>query len=136
MSKYDDIIDLPHYVSKTRTPMSMENRAAQFAPFAALTGLDAAMAEKARFVHDEEERTDEEFAELSRRVVYAMEKSAQVSITYFLPDKVKRGGSYYTIKGQIKRVNESADEILFIDGRSIPLGSICSVDGDMFSDFD
>ena len=94
MSRYDDIINLPHHVSKTRTLMSMENRAAQFAPFAALTGHDAAIAETARLTSEKPELSLEELDRLSRRLAYAVEKDAIVTITFFQPDAFKNGGSY------------------------------------------
>lgn len=103
MSRYDDIINLPHHVSKTRTPMSMENRAAQFAPFAALTGHDAAIAETARLTSEKPELSTEELDKLSRRLVYAIEKDATIRITYFQPDSFKHGGSYCQTEGKEDR---------------------------------
>lgn len=100
MSRYDDIINLPHHVSKIRTPMSMENRAAQFAPFAALTGHDAAIAETARLTSEKPELSAEELDKLSRRLVYAIEKDATIRITFFQPDSLKQGEATIRQKGK------------------------------------
>ena len=89
MSRYDDIINLPHHVSKTRTPMSMENRAAQSAPFAALTGHDTALAETARLTSEKSEPSSEELKWLSFRLEHAIKRNAEVIITYFQPDVFK-----------------------------------------------
>ena len=107
MSRYDDIINLPHHVSKTRTPMSMENRAAQFAPFAALTGHDAAIAETARLTSEKPELSAEELDKLSRRLVYAIDKDAAIRITYIQQDSVKQGGSYCQTEVKIKKIGNA-----------------------------
>ncbi|WP_290433001.1 hypothetical protein [Muribaculum intestinale] len=136
MSRYDDIINLPHHVSKTRTPMSMENRAAQFAPFAALTGHDDAIQETARHTTSKETLTDVEQNRLSNRLVYALELQASVTVTYFIPDDRKEGGKYVTAGGIIKKVDEYEGCIVFTDRRSIRLADIVALDGDIFNDFD
>ena len=105
MSRYDDIINLAHHVSKTRTPMSMENRAAQFAPFAALTGHDAAIAETARLTSEKPELSLEELDRLSRRLAYAVEKDATVTITFFQPDAFKNGGRYRQVSGKVMKTD-------------------------------
>ena len=134
-SRYDDIINLPHHVSPWRRPMSMENRAAQFAPFAALTGHDRAIGETARLTSEMTELSPDEQAELTRRLAIALdEKDSVVSVTYFIPDGRKHGGSYRVHTGRIKKLDEYASCIIMSDGTSIPLRSIKSIEGRLFSD--
>ena len=90
MSRYDDIIDLPHYEPKHKR-MTMENRAAQFAPFAALTGHGAAIAETARLTDSMTELSADEQIRLSRILNYAYEKHLEINLTYFIPDARKAG---------------------------------------------
>lgn len=134
MSRYDDIINLPRHVSKTRTPMSMENRAAQFAPFAALTGHDAAITETARLTSEKPELSAEELDKLSRRLVYAIEKDAFVRITYFQPDSLKQGGSYCQVRGKIKKIDEIDGLIILCDKQSISLDCVLSIESNLFND--
>lgn len=136
MSRYDDIINLPHHVSKTRTPMSMENRAAQFAPFAALTGHDAAIVETARFTSEKPELSTVELDKLSRRLVYAIEKDAVVRITYFQPDSIKQGGSYCQTEGKVKKIDKVDGLIILCDKQSIPLGHVMNIESNLFNDME
>lgn len=136
MSKYDDIINLPHHVSKTRKPMSMENRAAQFAPFAALSGHDAAIAETARLTAEKLELSLEELDKLSRRLVYAVEKDALIKITFFQPDAFKQGGSYKQVVGQIKKIDEIDSLIILKDKQTIPLDCIIRIESKVLDDID
>lgn len=126
MSRYDDIIDLPHYEPKHKR-MTMENRAAQFAPFAALTGHGAAIAETARLTDNMAELSDDEQIRLSRILNYAYEKQIKVSLTYFLPDTKKAGGKYEFISGIIKRIDETDRIITFYTGSTIPLDFIYDI---------
>ena len=136
MSRYDDIINLPHHVSKTRTPMSMEARAAQFAPFAALTGHGDAIAETARLTDDRPELSVEELGSLSRRLRYALEKDAAITITYFDPDRLKAGGSFRRIEGRIKKVDEFDGRIVLESKQTIPLRHILGIESEAFRDID
>lgn len=136
MGRYDDIIGLPHHVSRTRTPMSMENRAAQFAPFAALTGHDAAIAETSRLTFEKPELSAEEHDKLSRRLVYAIEKDATIRITYFQPDSLKQGGRYCQTEGRIKKIDEIDGLIILQDKQSIPLDCVISIEGNLFIDIE
>lgn len=129
MSSYNDIIDLPHY--EPRHPrMPLGNRAAQFAPFAALTGHGAAIAETARLTESMVELSNEEHSRLSRRLILAFESNACVTITYFIPDKIKAGGKYDVIKGRIKKIDDTERIIIVKDGQVIPLDFITAIDGD------
>ena len=102
MGKYDDIINLPHHVSQTRPQMSMIDRAAQFSPFAALTGYDAAIKETGRLTDTKLEIGDEERDVLDRKQQYLQKIVAdrpEITITYFVPDEKKAGGSYTSLTG-------------------------------------
>ena len=139
MSKYDDIIGLPHHVSHTHPPMTMENRAAQFAPFAALTGHDDAIAETARCTMAYAELSDDQHELLSRRLAYALEYSSQGAILQFdisWPDKRKQGGAYTTITGSIKKFDEYDRCIILHDGQKLPLGYIAAINGSLFDSFE
>ena len=136
MSRYDDIINLPHHVSKTRTPMSMENRAAQFAPFAALTGHDAAIAETARQTSSKIELSPEELKRLSLRLEYAIEMDAEVIITYFQPDAFKQGGDYRKVIGTVKSIDEIDGLLILYDKQSVRIDNIISIDGEIFDNAD
>lgn len=132
MSKYDDIINLPHHVSKTRKPMSMVNRAAQFAPFAALSGHDAAIAETARLTIEKPELSMDELNKLSRRLVYATKRELEVRITYFHPDALKLGGSTIEVEGRIRTVDQLANQIVLTNHLTIPLDHIIRIENDQF----
>lgn len=136
MSKYDDIINLPHHVSATKTPMSLENRAAQFAPFAALSGHDDAIAETARITSEKPELSMEELGNLSRRLVYAIEQDAEIRITYFEPDALKQGGSYREISGKVKKIDETDSQLILTDHRALPLDSIIAIDSDIYKELE
>lgn len=129
MSRYDDIITLPHHVSPTRRPMSAMARAAQFAPFAALHGHDEAIAETARLTDGLIELTPDEQASLSRRLIYATERHCRVTILHFVPDPMKEGGCYRRSSGVIKRMDECERAILLTDGTSIPLHLVADITG-------
>lgn len=133
MSRYDDIINLPHHVSETRTPMPMENRAAQFAPFAALTGHDDAIAETARLTSSKHELSPAESEKLSRKLHYALEKEAHITITHFQPDSHKQGGSYRQICGKIKKISQPENLLILTDRRAIPLPDILAIEGAIFN---
>lgn len=133
MSRYDDIINLPHHVSETRTPMPMENRAAQFAPFAALTGHDDAIAETARLTSAKHELSPAESEKLSRKLHYALEKEAHITITHFQPDSHKQGGSYRQITGKIKKISQQENLLILTDRRAVPLPDILNIEGPIFN---
>ena len=130
MSKYDDIINLPHHVSKNRTPMSMENRAAQFAPFAALTGHDEAIAETARLTTPKKILSEDEIANLARQLAHVIEQITQQkehTFVYFVPDAQKEGGKYVSIKGIVRRYDEVARAFTLSNGMVIIINNILSV---------
>ena len=132
MKNYDDIINLPHHVSESHAPMSMANRAAQFAPFAALNGHDDAISETARLTDSKIELSDGEKEQLSRQLSYAVENGGEVGITYFQQDLQKRGGYYLNAYGVISKIDEYVKVVILADGRSLPLDSIYKLSGAIF----
>jgi hypothetical protein len=130
MEEYDDIITLPHHVSKNHPPMPMMNRAAQFAPFAALTGYDAVIQETGRLTDDFIELDEYKKELLSRKTAELIEKIHEhpmVTITFFKPDERKAGGSYSTVSGKLKKVDEFQRLLIFEDGTVIPFNSIFEI---------
>lgn len=134
MSEYDDIIHLPHHVSKTHLQMSMEDRAAQFSPFAALTGYDAAIAETARLTDQRVELDEYERQTLNEKLQFISEhlkEHPKVSITYFLPDAWKAGGEYVTVTGNIKKLDDYEHRIVLMDGSRILMEDVTMIDMDL-----
>lgn len=127
MGKYDAIIDHPHHVSKVHLQMSMINRAAQFSPFAALTGYDAQIAETARLTDRRIELTEAEEAEISKALGRLM-KGDEVEITFFVPDKKKAGGRYVTERVVVKQMIPTEGRMVLMDGRSIDMAAILEVE--------
>ena len=131
MNKYDNIINLPHHVSKTRKPMSLYNRAAQFAPFAALTGYDEAIKEKARLTEQRIELSDE-FKNILNQKLQILNKNInshpKVTITYFELDNKKSGGVYKTISGNIKRIDEYNKKLIFLDKNELRFNEIHDIE--------
>ena len=136
MEKYREIIDLPHHVSKTRPQMPMSDRAAQFAPFAALTGYDAAIKETGRLTDERIELDEEALTALDMKYQLLMdgfEDAAEVTIAYFQADERKAGGKYITATGAVKKVDDFERRITMQDGSKIPMDEVLSIDGELFS---
>ena len=132
---YDDIIDLPHHVSERHPRMSMMDRAAQFAPFAALTGYDAAIKETARLTDRKIELTEEMQARLNDRMNWLQEELQNyppVEITYFIPDDYKEGGRYHTLQGQIKRIDNVEHMLRLCDETYIHFEDILDINSELF----
>ncbi len=130
---YDDIIHLPHPTSAKHPRMSALERAAQFSPFAALTGYDAAVRETARLTDCKVELSEEAKAALDQKLRRAVACRAEVRITYFLPDEKKSGGAYVTAGGPIKRVDELRHTVVLRNGISIPIGDILEIQSEIFA---
>lgn len=127
MNEYDDIINMPHHQSSKRPHMSSHQRAAQFAPFAALTGFDAAIDETARLTDQKLELSDEQADHLNAQIQRIIENIAdkpQVEITYFVPDNHKSGGEYVTVTGRVRRVDDHNREIVFVDGMTVAIDDV------------
>ena len=127
---YDDIINLPHYEPKHHPRMSMWNRAAQFAPFAALTGYDAAIQESNRVTEDWinlEESGNEELNRKMELILSKLSEQPHVTIEYFVPDEHKEGGSYQSYTGNVKRIDEYEQTMVMTDGKKIILRMITNI---------
>ena len=128
--KYDDIIALPHPEPRTHPRMSLHDRAAQFSPFAALTGHSAAIAETGRLTDSRITLDESEMARVDAELQHLQEllpSRPTVSITYFVPDERKAGGSYQTITGVVRRIDTVNSVLLLTDQRAIPIPDIFNV---------
>lgn len=128
--QYDDILYLPHHISPTRPQMSMEDRAAQFSPFSALTGYDAAIRETGRLTDNRTELTDDELIALDRKYQMLMEQledEPNVRFICFQPDDRKAGGAYVTVSGVVKKVDAFERSVCLTDGRKIPMDDIVDI---------
>ena len=126
-NRYDEIINLPHHVSKTRPQMPMSDRAAQFAPFAALTGYDSTIKETGRLTDERIELDEEALTALDRKyqlLMDTLDDAPEVTIIYFQPDERKAGGQYVSATGTVKKVDTFGRRILLQDGTRIPLDSV------------
>lgn len=133
---YYDMLRLPHHVSKTHPQMSMQNRAAQFSPFAALAGYDALLRETARLTERRIEPDEAVQAELDQRLRLLLEclpLRPEISVTYFQPDGKKVGGSYKTVTGTVRKFQRSPCALLMDCGTSIPFEHILTLEGACFS---
>ena len=129
--KYDDIINLEHHVSTKHSRMSLENRSAQFAPFSALTGYEEAVKEEARVTESRIDIDEEAKIEVNEKLNYIMkhlDKNIIVSVTYFEKDKKKQGGSYKTIKGIIKKIDDSRKTIEMQTGEIIKIEELKKIE--------
>ena len=134
--RYDDLLDLPHHVSVTHPHMSLYDRAAQFAPFKALTGYEDDVEETARLTDRRVELNADSIARLDARLRLLEERLADaptVSVTYFLPDERKEGGSYETVTGVVKKIDGVRRVVILRDGLQIPIGDVSGIDGEFFS---
>lgn len=137
--RFDHIINMPHHVSKVRQPMSAWSRAAQFSPFAALTGYDDAVKETARLTAERVELDEETKEKLSRKLNMIQEKLSEhpeVEFTYFVPDQKKTGGEYTTHTAQVKKIDLFQRIITTMDGTKIPIDEIVDIDGELFLGLD
>ena len=129
--RYDDIIQLPHHQSTKRAHMSLHDRAAQFAPFAALTGHEAAIEETARLTENEIMLDETAIADVNDKLYEISQHLAEqwrVSITYFKPDRKKQGGAYLTDVGVIRKINEIEQLIIMDSGMRIKMEQIIKVE--------
>jgi hypothetical protein len=136
LNQYEDIINLPHHVSPTRPQMPMSDRAAQFAPFAALTGYDAAIKETGRLTDEKIELDEEALTALDMKYQFlmdALDDAPEVTITYFQPDERKAGGKYVSAVGVVRKVDDFERRITMQDGAKIQMDDVLSIDGELFS---
>ena len=133
MGEYDDIINMPHFVSKRYPQMSMHDRAAQFSPFAALSGYDSAIQETARLT-DKKIDLDEDVLQKLDEILFVIRKKldsgqkCRTVISYFEKDLKKDGGRYLNISGEVKRIDGYRNVIVLMDGNIIPIEDIMNIE--------
>ena len=135
-SKYNEIMDLPHHVSKTRPQMAMSDRAAQFAPFAALTGYDDAVKETGRLTDDKNELEESSLNELNAKIQLLRDNLAdgpEITFTYFKPDERKAGGAYLTKTGTVKKLDDYEWQIVLQDSANLLMDDILDISGEIFA---
>lgn len=144
---YDDIIHLPHHVSKNHPQMSLLDRAAQFAPFAALTGHDAAIKETARLTEERMELDENQKSFLDGKLQFlqeilwkehtqeknkCQEGMLDVALTYFRADAKKDGGTYVTVCGEVKKIDPFEHVIVLKDETKVAIDDLVEIEGELF----
>lgn len=136
---YDDIIDQARHVSTARCRMATIDRAAQFSPFAALSGYGDAIKETARLTNKRIELDEDRKNALSDRLQQIADRISEhpeITFTYFLPDAKKNGGEYVTVSGAVKRIDALQRVVMLFDCTGIPFDEIINIDGRMFEPID
>ena len=132
MNKYNDIINLPHHISKKYFQMKKESRAAQFAPFAALTGYGDAINETAR-ITDSRIELDEEMKVIINEKLNVLDinilDKPKATFTYFVPDKTKSGGRYITITDNVRKIDLINNEIILLNKKRIKISDLIGISG-------
>lgn len=131
MSEYDDIIHLPHHLSRIHPQMSMEDRAAQFSPFAALTGYEAAVKETARLTDDREELDEDEKTRLNaqlQKISARLQEQPEVMVTYFAPDERKTGGARQTYRGRLRKIDRNRKMLIMVDQTELPIENLLNIE--------
>lgn len=131
MRNYEDIRNHERYQLKHHTPMSLESRAAQFAPFAALVGYDEEIGEAARSTDGREELSEDAIDALNQAFQKLLEHEEErplVTVTYFQPDAKKDGGKYMTYTGNFRFYDAEKRVMKFVDGMVIGVGQVCRID--------
>ena len=132
---YEDIVDLPHHVSRKHPQPTMADRAARFTPFAAITGYEEMVLEEARVTDERIEMDESSKAALNEKLNMILEfidEQPEVSITYFEPDKRKAGGAYVTVTGTVKRIDEYEHLVIMTDGKKINIDDIYNLQSELF----
>lgn len=135
-TRYDDIIDLPHVITPGHRAMPKENRAAQFAPFAALTGYDAAVMEAGRYTEGRVELDESAREALDQRLQLLRDhiiELPEITVTYFIPDSHKSGGAYRTVTDHAKRIRLHTRTLELQCGESVPIDEIIDLQGGCFA---
>lgn len=136
MGEYDDLIYLPHPVSRKHPPMSAMDRAAQFSPFSALTGYEAVLQEAGRLTDSRAE-----LSEYSRDILDQKQKILldaaptypEITVTYFIPDRRKQGGAYGTLKGNLKKIDLARRVIILLDRTEVSLDDVADIQCELFA---
>lgn len=143
--KYDDIINLPHPVSTRHPQMPLTDRAAQFSPFAALTGHEAAIRETERLTDEWAELNEDRKALLDERLQMIRESLScgkggqnlpEIMFTYFQPDQKKRGGAYISVQGKVRKIDEYGHQVLLEDGTVLTIEHIAGIEGALFGGYE
>lgn len=137
-NQYADIIHLPHHRSTIRPCMSIHDRAAQFAPFAALTGHDDAIRETARLTDTAIEPDESQRSAINNKLLILQKHLAQnpeITVIFFQPDERKDGGAYHQLRGCIKKLDPVSEKLIFSDGREIAFSQIADLDSPLFSSY-
>ena len=132
---YEDIVDLPHHVSKKYPQPTMADRAARFSPFAAISGYEDMVKEAARVTEERIDITDatkELLNEKLNMIIEFLDEEPEVSITYFEPDMRKAGGAYITVIGTVKRIDEYEHLVIMTDGKKINIDDIYNLQSELF----
>ena len=130
---YDDIIDLPHHQSATRPHMPLLDRAAQFSPFAALTGYETVITETARLTDQRIELDEDAKAAITRKlqvIVKHIRERPEITVTWFRPDEKKDGGAYVMVTGSVRCIDEYNQAILMMDGTRVPICDVNALEGE------
>ena len=133
--KYADIINHPHHVSKTRPQMSMHDRAGQFSPFAALTGYDETIKESSRATDARQKLSEDDLRVLDQKQQYLssiIDRHPEITVTYFIPDERKDGGSYAVKSGQLIRIYGYERELKFHDGDLVRMDDVVDIQSPVF----
>ena len=136
---YDDIINLPHHVSTTHQQMSSINRAAQFSPFAALTGYDSAIKETARLTTERIELGESDIAVLDMKLRILEDSAAdrpEIAVTYYEPDEKKRGGAYITSSGALKKIDDVERTLIFVNSETVAIDNVLDIECELFAELD
>ncbi len=137
--RYDHIMHLPNPEPTVRPRMAIEKRAAQFAPFAALTGYEESVAEEARLTEEKLELSEDMIDMIDARLAviqHHIKEQPNIAVTYFIPDNKKAGGRYVTVSGNVKKLDGMKCAIIMTNGTKIPIGDVQYIDGDMFRLFE
>lgn len=137
-NKYDDIINLPHPVSKKHPQMPLLDRAAQFAPFAALTGYGEAVTETARLTDSKIKLDEGEIERINAKINFLidnLENAPAVEITFFVPDNKKKGGKYLTKQGTVKKIDDFEKVIVMTDLTTVPFDDILNISGEEIPEY-
>ncbi len=133
--RYDDIINLPHPTSVNHPRMSLYDRAAQFSPFAALTGHDAAIKETARLTEHKIELSEDTISRLNEKLqIVSDHLETEVTITYFVPDERKSGGAYVSHTGTVRKIDDYEHTLVMTDKTVIPIEQISEIESELFGE--
>ena len=136
MGEYDDLIYLPHPVSRKHPPMSAMDRAAQFSPFSALTGYEAVLREAGRLTDSRAELSEYSRDILDQKqqlLLDAAPTHPEINVTYFIPDRRKQGGAYWTLKGNLKKIDLARRVIILLDGTEVSLDDVADIQCELFA---